>query len=122
MPSRSNVWKPVFSAFMLYVPIGIVGATYPPLALVLTTRVNPVPVLVSVTAASATAALDSSVMVPTIVPLCAPAQMGTNVITIANAYSFDCEIPDMVIASFLGLYHRSGLSEYLEAGPRLRYA
>src|SRR5579872_1288530 len=76
MPSRRSLRKPGFSAAMVYTPVGIVGATYWPPALEVTDRVKPVPVLVSVIAAPATAAPDESLTVPTIAPLSACAHKG----------------------------------------------
>jgi len=63
--------KPLISAVTLYVPVGSIGAVYSPLGSVITARVRPVDVFVSVTLAPGIAAPDESRTVPRMVPLTA---------------------------------------------------
>src|SRR5262245_52703906 len=76
MFDRVTVLKPWISATTVYLPVGSDGAVYSPSRPLVTTRVVPVPTLVSVTVAPGTTAPELSVTVPTIVPVTAWANAG----------------------------------------------
>src|SRR4029453_8529212 len=71
MPVCSNFLKPVSSALTRYAPSCSNGARYNPLSFVMTTRISPVSVFVTVTVTPGSTAPDSSVTVPSSVALMA---------------------------------------------------